>query len=191
MNQKVFFAIQINPQIRAQLASFRYKWLKLPIRWVTSVNLHITLLFIGQAKIEDIGRLSETIHDIARVHNSFILEFNKIKLQPDADRPNLLWVEGEKNKDFSRLNRDIEDVLKAERLYFSSTPRSKEQIPHITLGRVRKWQWQQIDPEERPDINEPLSLKIPVNEITLVESKMRRQGPEYFILETASLKKSL
>ena len=187
MDKRIFFAIQISAPMKEKLASFQYQWLKLPIHWVAPVNLHITLLFVGQAKTEGVGKMSEIIHDIAQAHNPFTLEFNQIKLKPDIYRPNLLWVEGKENQYFSQLSQNIEDVLREEKLYFSNISRAKKQIPHITLGRIRKWQWRQIEPEERPGINESLTLKIPVNEIALVESKLHRQGPEYFILETARL----
>ena len=187
MNQRIFFAIQISPQIKKQLASFQYRWLNLPVRWVAKENFHITLLFLGQKKIEEIARISELIHQVAHRHSSFFLTFKQVQLQPNANRPTTFWVRGEENSVFSKLVQDLETSLKTERLYFSTGSSAKKQVPHITLGRVRRWQWIQLELEERPEIEETFSLKIPVKKITLVESKLRRRGPEYITLETAVL----
>ncbi len=180
-------AAPISPQIKEQLSTWRYRWLKLPIRWVAKENFHVTLLFLGQKKIEEVGRISELIYQVAQRHSSFFLTFNQIRLQPNANRPTTLWVRGEESSAFSELTQNLETALKEEGLYFSAGSSAKKQVPHITLGRVRRWQWRQLELEERPEINETLSLKIPVKEITLVESKLHRQGPEYITLETAAL----
>ena len=131
--------------------------------------------------------MSEVIHEVAQHHGPFSLKFDKIQLQPNASQPTLLWVRGETSPPFSHLCNDLENTLKEERLYFSNATSARKQIPHITLGRIQKWQWKQIEIEERPEIEQPFTLKVPVNEIALVESKLHRQGPEYFILETAQL----
>lgn len=189
MEKRIFFAIPLSSKIQKEISDLRYQWLGLPIRWVIPKNLHITLLFIGPTKIEELGRMSNIIHDIAQDHGPFTLRFSEIALQPNIRQPNLLWLEGEDNKAFSALCQDLETTLRKENLYFQNFSKKRKIIPHITLGRIRKWQWQKLDPEERVDISESLSLKIPVNEISLVESKLHRQGPEYIILETAQLEK--
>ena len=187
MKKRIFFAIPLKTSLQKELASFQYQWLKAPIRWVKQKNLHITLLFIGQASDEEIGKMSEVIHEIAQHHKPFSLELNKIQLQPNASQPNLLWARAEDNSAFSHLYKDLEHTLREEKLYFPNTASPRKQIPHITLGRIQKWQWKQIEIEERPEIDQSFSLKIPVNEIALFESKLHRQGPEHFILETAKL----
>ena len=65
---------------------------------------------------------------------------------------------------------------------------SKKFSPHITLGRVKKMEWRQIEPEDRQDIEQNLNLKFPVNSIEIMESKLKRNGPEYNILESVKLK---
>ncbi|MDP2910533.1 MAG: hypothetical protein Q8N58_01975, partial [bacterium] len=58
---------------------------------------------------------------------------------------------------------------------------------HITLARISQWAWQRIEPEERPEINEDINLNFPVNSIEIMESILKKGGPEYVILESYNL----
>jgi 2'-5' RNA ligase len=65
---------------------------------------------------------------------------------------------------------------------------SLDVIPHITLGRVRKWEWQKMSPECVPDIEEQLEVSFKVESFSLIESKIRRKGPDYDVIEEFKLK---
>jgi len=58
---------------------------------------------------------------------------------------------------------------------------------HVTLARLREWEFQRINPEERPKINEEINIEIPVNSIEIMESKLKRGGAEYTALESVPL----
>ncbi|PIP23993.1 MAG: RNA 2',3'-cyclic phosphodiesterase [Candidatus Nealsonbacteria bacterium CG_4_10_14_0_2_um_filter_38_17] len=67
-------------------------------------------------------------------------------------------------------------------------PESRPYSPHITLGRIKEWEFRKIEPEERPDINEEIHLTFPVESIELMESKPERGGPSYTVLNSSKLK---
>jgi len=71
----------------------------------------------------------------------------------------MIWATGEKIKEFNLF-------------------------PHINLGRIKTWQFRQIEPEERPEINENINLSFEVNSIEIMESRLKRTGPDYTILES-------
>lgn len=54
---------------------------------------------------------------------------------------------------------------------------------HITLGRIRKWDWQKLDLDERPEIEEDIDISFPVESIELMNSNFRN----YQIIETIKL----
>jgi len=60
--------------------------------------------------------------------------------------------------------------------------------PHITLGRIKTWQFRQIEPEERSEINEDIDLDFEVNSIEIMESQLKKTGPDFTILESCPLK---
>ena len=65
--------------------------------------------------------------------------------------------------------------------------RENEFISHITLARIKEWVWKGIEPEEQPDIEKEFALEIKVCSIDLMESRLRRSGPEYIALQSFPL----
>ena len=60
--------------------------------------------------------------------------------------------------------------------------------PHITLGRIKTWEWKNIEPEERPEVKEDIDLNFQVDSIEVMESQLKKSGAEYAILESFQLK---
>jgi 2'-5' RNA ligase len=58
---------------------------------------------------------------------------------------------------------------------------------HITLARLSEWEFRMIELEERPEVNEEISLKVPVSSFQIMESKLRRTGAEYSVIESIPL----
>lgn len=60
--------------------------------------------------------------------------------------------------------------------------------PHITLARIIEWEFRKFDLDERPEINEEIDLPFTVESIEVMESELKRGGPQYIILESHQLK---
>jgi 2'-5' RNA ligase len=60
---------------------------------------------------------------------------------------------------------------------------------HVTLARVREWEWKKINPDDRPDIKEEIDLSFEVSSIEVMESFLKRGGPEYTALKSFRLLK--
>ena len=167
MRHRVFIAINLPEDAKKKLASYGDKWPELPVRWTPKDNLHITLEFLGYMQDEEILEALKTAKELAQKHRSFEVKLNKICYgPPEKMPPRMIWTVGEMTREF-------------------------EIIPHITLGRIKTWQWKQIEPEERPEIEEDINLIFEVNSIEVMESNMGGGGPKYAILESFPLKDSL
>lgn len=178
--RRVFIAINLPEHIREKLAEYQKKWPELPIQWTRPENLHITLDFIGYVTDEELVEVCKKTKEIADKHNSFEIKLTKICYGPLNKSPRMVWAIGEKSEEFASLKDDLDKSLAiSEKRQFS---------PHITLGRIRKWEWQRIEPEERSEIDEEIDLSFPVDSIELMESVLKRGGPEYTILESYNLK---
>jgi len=99
----------------------------------------------------------------------------------------MVWAEGEKSEELGKLQNDLENSLLASPIK-SLESESRPYAPHITLGRIKAWEFRGIEPEERPEINEEINLSFEVNSIEVMESQLKRGGPEYTILESCPLK---
>lgn len=164
MRKRVFIAINLPENVKEKLASCQFKWPELPCRWTKKDNLHITLEFLGYLTDEEIVELCQRTKEIAAKKKPFTLHLNKICYGPTDKKPfRMVWAVGEKIKELGI-------------------------VPHITLGRLKTWEFRRMEPEERPEISEDIDLNFEVNSIEVMESRLKRGGPNYTILESCPLK---
>lgn len=163
MGYRIFIAINLPENIKKKLAEYQEKWPELPVRWTKKESLHITLEFLGYLADEELMELCQKTKEVASEKKPFTVRLNKICYgPPDKKAPRMVWVVGEKVKEFNLT-------------------------PHITLGRLRTWQWRQMEPEERPEVNEEIDLSFEVSSIEIMESVLKQGGPKYSILESYKL----
>lgn len=190
MIQRIFIAIGLPEELRAKLASIPDKY-QLPISWVPVDNLHLTVLFLGAVRSENFYQITREVERAVKDRPSFTLKFNRIEYGPDDSLPpRLVWFLGDQNSQFDEMRDEIDRRLKKENLYYL-TNQSKESKIHITLGRVKKWEWAKLEADSRLPIREELVAEVPVDELLIMESKLSPgRPPQYSILEKISLKKS-
>jgi len=185
---RIFIAINLPQDIKRKIAEYQLNWLELPCRWVKKENLHITLVFLGYLSDEEILEVLKITKEVASRNSAFSINLNKICYGPPKKMlPRMVWVIGEKSEELGKLQKDLENSLFSTSIKSLGKPETKPYIPHITLGRIRQWEFRQIEPEERPEINEEINLRFEVNSIEVMESHLKRKGPEYTTLESFPL----
>ncbi len=156
------------------------------IRWVKKDNLHLTLLFIGTVKDEEIPQISQIVRNAAQTQKSFSLRFEKVGYGPPGKMPpRLIWLDLEKEPGLLTLAEKLKTEMAEKGILRKIEKRGFS--PHITLGRIRTWQWKRIEPEERPEIEKEISLDFEVKSIEVMESQLKRTGSEYARLESIAL----
>ena len=160
--KRVFIAINLKEEIKQELESLKQEIVfeNEVIKWVKKDNFHITLEFLGNMKEEDIPNLVEKTEKKLKDVKSFTLKTEKICY--DNIPPKIIWVKVKEN-----------EIVKNN--------------PHITLGRIRTWAWKRIEIEERPEIERDVEIEFEVDSIEIMESVLKRQGPEYKILHSIKL----
>jgi len=183
---RVFIAINLPEDIKRGLASFHDKWPELPARWIDKDNLHITVEFLGDLTDAEISDVCRGVEGVIKNHNSFSINLNKVLYGPPKKMPpRMVWAEGERSAGLIELKKDLQEFL-LEAVHFK--PDSKGFFPHITLARIKEWDFKKIEPEERPEIDEGIDLVFTVESIEVMESQLKRGGPVYTILESCDLK---
>jgi 2'-5' RNA ligase len=178
-------------EIRKELEKFQFKFSELPARWVKKENLHITLAFLGYVKDEDLPRIIEITKNVATRHAPFLIKIVKVTYgPPKVSPPRMVWAIGEKNENLWKLQEDLKNALMEMKIPQLEEEEGRGFIPHITLARIRKWEFKQMEPEERPEIDEDLNFSFEVKSIEIMESHLKRGGAEYTILESIPLLKS-
>jgi len=188
MRHRIFIAINLPAKIKKELTDFSRKWQELPVRWAKEDGLHLTLAFLGYLNDEELVEVCQKIKEIGLKHSPFSINFTEVNYGPEEKGiPRLIWLEGEKSEELSSLKKDLDKLL-SEAIGF--IPERRDFMSHITLARIRKWEWQKIEPEEKPDVHENLSLDFEVRSIEVMESELKRGGARYTILESVELEKS-
>lgn len=186
MKHRIFIAINLPEDIKKELVKHQANWPELPIRWTKPENLHITLIFLGHLIDEQILEVCKITEEITSKYQPFLINLKKICYGPPKKMPpRMVWVEGERSKELANLKNDLEKSL-IEKINFSQERRAL--TPHITLGRIRTWEWRRINAEERPKVDTEIDLSFEVNSIEVMESELKRGGAEYAILESCPLK---
>jgi len=184
MSHRIFIAVNLPENIKKKLNGYEENWPDLPVRWTKKGNLHITLVFLGYLNDEELLETINITKEVALKGKSFSINLNKILYGPPKKMPpRMVWAEGEKSQELADLQRDLENSL-----YGGNEKGARSFSPHITLGRIKTWEFRKLDPEGRPMINEDVSLSFEVNSIEVMESQLKKGGPEYTILESCPLK---
>ncbi len=179
MRRRIFIAINLPEEIKDKLVFYQRKFEELfdscqterfearPCRWTKKENMHITLEFLGYLTDNELMELCQKTKETASIKKVFNVCLNKICYAPPGKKlPRMIWATGERIKEFNIT-------------------------PHITLARIKTWQLKEIEPEERPEINEDIDLVFEVKSIEIMESRLKRGGPEYTALESIPLSKEI
>lgn len=155
------------------------KWRDLPVKWTKEANLHITLAFLGFVLESDLPEICQKVAVAARKNTIFDLEFDEISLFPSAEDPRAVVLIGRPSEELKALVNDLEDILG-----IAYAPR-KSFRAHITLGRIRKNKWEELETE--PRILEKFSINLPVDSIDIMASDFDGEEGEYVVLESCPL----
>jgi len=186
MPRRIFIAINLSENIKKTFLNYQAGLFDFPIKWTKKENMHITLIFIGYLKDENIPKVCEAVKQACAQHKSFKINLNEICYGPPQKLPpRMIWAKGEESKELIDLKTDLEKSLIESKIGF--TEDNKRFHIHVTLGRIRAWEWKRIEPEEMPDITQETNLDIEVNSIEVMESKLKRSGPEYIQLLSVKL----
>lgn len=172
--------------MKTELLSYRERWPDLPARWTKPESLHITLAFLGNTSDEELGEVCSLMKQVGERHHSFPLEFGDVMYGPPKTTPRMVWATAKKSSELLALHRDVETSLAdSETIRFAAENRPFS--PHLTLARLNQWEFRKLDAEERPEIAEDISLRFQVRSIEVMESRLRRSGAEYSVVQSLPL----
>lgn len=107
----------------------------LDVRWVRETNIHLTMIFLGDIRTEDIESIKEIPGEICEGHGPFAISMSGMGCFPNSRNPRVLWL-GLKG-DLERLS-GFRDDLQRPLTTFGVKEEKRPFRPHLTLGRFRK-----------------------------------------------------
>ncbi len=186
MAKRLFIAIKVkfDPDTYKAFHYIQDQLYREKIKWVDVDNVHLTIKFLGDTDEDLIPEIKNALEDLTQGFNSTRLKMRSIGVFPNLQRPRVLWIGLEDNETVSQLAKSIDEAMTT----LGYEPEQREFKPHITLGRIkflrdRRTLQQLIDKYDGHYFQD-----IPVEEIILYESQLRREGPVYTALGKFPLK---
>ena len=179
---RIFIAINLPQDIKKELSDYEKRWPELTAKWTRSENLHITLIFLGDLNDIELGEVCVATKEVVKNYTSFNVALHTISYGPSNKiPPRMIWARGVKITDLSLIKNNLQEAL-LDKVNF--IPEYKGFSPHITLAKISSFKWRAIEPEERPEVNENIDLTFTVESIDVMESVLKKTGPEYLIIES-------
>lgn len=139
------------------------------IRWQDASQMHLTLRFIGDVPQQVAGEINSGLQELQ--YSSFTMDIKGFGRFPPKGYPRVFWAGIEKNRALEELQEATESVCREAGL----EPERRPYIPHITLGKVKKADKNEID----TFINQHKDFIIPhitVDEFILYSSRLKPDG---------------
>lgn len=179
MGIRSFLAFDLPPQIRQVLGDAFEKVRKtsLDARWVRPEGIHLTVVFMGDVREEDLSPMGEFIGAVCSRYGPFTVALKGMGCFPNSRNPRVLWlgVEGTLER-MSRFRDEVQRGL----IPFGVQEEKRDFRPHLTLGRFKKPLKKSGDLEKLLSENRGLtSPACSLNELVLFKSDLRPGGAVY------------
>ncbi len=186
MIKRIFLAIPVsrNDGLTRHYKNLRDLLQGEKIKWVTPENLHLTLHFFGDTGEEEISRLHRLLSARMKDLPGFDLVFRGAGVFPGLHNPRVLWFGVTPSEALNDLAGAVEEVLIKGNFELPGKPFS----PHLTLGRIRKFEDRQRLAQVLGEYREQKIARLTVRELHLYESLLKPEGPEYHVVHRYVLK---
>jgi len=154
------------------------------IKWVDLWNMHVTLFFLGDTKVDLIAAISENIKKQLADVKSLKLKMSGIGVFKSLADPKVVFVEIEASDELKKIKSRIDQAI----IPFGFKNDKREFKPHLTLGRIKFIR----DKTNLKTVLESSKFQdfgdIHVGEVLLYESILTPKGPIYKVLDRFALK---
>lgn len=153
--------------------------------WPSAQNFHLTLKFLGNIPEQTLPCIKTILSEAIAEKVRFNITFNRLGVFPNARHPKVIWIGSDKtNPEVVTLQRDIDSKLNRCHQFV----KEKRFSPHITLSRVRHYA--KPGALKKALKIEPGDIKISVNQVHLIESRLYSSRAVHSSLFCANLKSS-
>ena len=137
MEIRSFLAFELPPEIKRVVARVSGELRKsaLDVKWVKAENIHLTVVFMGNTKMDDVPAIGDEIRKISLRYGPFDISLKGIGSFPNRRNPRVLWLG--LHGDLDRIS-DFRDTLQQHLKPFGVREEKRRFNPHLTLGRFRR-----------------------------------------------------
>ncbi len=179
---RLFVAIELPPECRRELGLAQERLraaLGSAVRWAEPESIHLTLKFLGTLPPQRLSSVQGAIGEACEGQQPFRLNLHGLGTFPSLSAPRVLWVGIYGAVDaLADLHHRIERALARRGL----PPERRRFSPHLTLGRVQEGlpaaEMRRVGPAVL-DAATPAPAEIPVDAVSLMQSRLQPGGARY------------
>lgn len=182
---RTFLAVEVTDEIRSRAGDLaaRLQESSAPVNWVSPENLHFTLNFLGEVRLEEVATICRRAEAVVADLAPFLVECRGAGAFPDLSRPRTLWLGvTDGHEALVELHARLADAL--DDLGFRRDRQTFH--PHLTLGRLRGACPAELTRQLR-HYQDFRAGGMQVEEVVVFSSTLRREGPLYEVLGRLSL----
>jgi 2'-5' RNA ligase len=175
--KRIFIAIKVDPgeTLMKMISAFKSGLSGENIKWTSTDNIHITLVFLGDTEEKQIRIISNILKERCEGSMKFELMIRGTGVFKSINDPRVIWAGIEPSERFTQLYELIKSGLKTAGIL----PEERPFKPHLTLGRIKHAK-QITDLKKLFEIYGDVEIqKVVVNEVILYESILLQTGPVY------------
>jgi 2'-5' RNA ligase len=184
--KRIFIAAEFSEEIIHTLSAIVHQcWPALTpqIHWVAAQQYHLTLKFIGDYPLDKIPIVQQQCRNLFLPPLKLPLTLCGFGVFPTLQKPTILWAGFHNAKSLIALQKQLDNTLQM----LGILPEQRPFKPHLTLARIKH----SFSAEQLTELLAPiqskgniLCLQTQIQQITLYESILSRQGPIYKRIET-------
>ncbi len=185
-----FIAVELTEEIKERISilTLELNGLGLPLKTVNPANLHITLVFLGEADHAFLAGAKTAMDEAVTALRPFPVNFRGAGGFPSDSRPSVVWAGAEDAAGgLPALHAEIMDRLSVE----AKDESGKGFIPHVTVARVKK----SISRSGRNKLKEWIGKKkeadfgvMTVRKLSLFESRLTDKGAVHTPIYSSALR---
>lgn len=175
--KRIFIAVKVTEDgnFIKQVSSLRELLAGESIKWTNKGNIHITLAFLGDTDENLIESINSMLSEKCRQSHNFEIVLRGFGVFKNYRDPRILWMGIDKSDELNSLNSIISEGLRDIGIKMEDRPFS----PHLTLGRIRSVSNIMKLKTFIENSGDTEIQKVPVNEIILYESILKKTGSVY------------
>ncbi|KPL13479.1 MAG: hypothetical protein AMS23_07855 [Bacteroides sp. SM1_62] len=184
--KRTFIAIKTNPGEKIRDCIFHSKTcLKGErIKWVSTVQLHFTLAFLGDTSPDQVNLTGEMLKRIVPAYDAPLVQYRGLGLFRSIRDPRVLWIGLDIDPVLRKLKAELDRELKnlgfrIERRDFS---------PHLTLARIKSMQNKEAMKDLLHAYRDYHFQESTIRQLVYYESVLRREGPIYKVIKSVRFK---
>jgi 2'-5' RNA ligase len=187
---RTFIAVDPGKPIRDRLVALQDNLSRAgsQLKWVEPENLHVTLLFLGEVDDREEPDVCRAVTGCCAAVDAFVMTVGSVGCFGNPRRPRTVWAGlTEGGPEMVALH----DALESPLLELGCYRREDRPFaPHITLGRVKGERADERLAAALPKYAQWQSGSVEVEEVLVMSSELRPEGPVYTALSRARLRRS-